>query len=195
MTNKNISATDLLNLRIKSVTTPTAHKAQLCQESSFTKRKQDRFISDLVKKKDLSYQDKAVIELMYLYGLRISEVLKVNVYDITNQGSVLIKGLKRSDNRIVYPVEFRSFWINAGSSVLPIGLIFSRFYYYRLFRKLGYSGKYGSNQKDSVTHYFRHELVLSLKKQGYDKRSISQFLSHRSLKSLDHYEKNKKEYN
>jgi hypothetical protein len=114
-------------------------------------------------------------------------VLRIKPSDVTFMGHIKIKSLKGSNDRIVLPLFFRSFWATAGSGLLPLSNYYSRFYFYRLFKKLGYYSKFGDNKVNSVTHFFRHQLILNLKQQNVPDDVISHFISHRNLKNLDYY--------
>ena len=185
MRKKNIF--DVNERRVKSVIKPSAQSPVLCKESSFQSLSLDPFMSDVVNTSMLSVSDKAVIELLYYFGLRISEVLNIKKSDITHLCHIMIHASKNSKDRIVQPFIFRQFWLNATPAILPLGDTYSRFYFYRLFRKLGYHYRFGDNKKFSVTHFFRHQLILSFKSAGFSDEVITQFISHKSFDSLTYY--------
>jgi len=139
---------------------------------------QDRGISEL---------DKAVIMLLLEHGLRISEVLRLELNDFIGSSKILVHSLKNSQNRII---------TNAyGHLVLKkhveqwgcIGFIFSRFYYYRLLSKIGCSFQFGSNSKHSVTHAGRHLVSLELSQGNVNLSDLQAFLGHKSIKSTERY--------
>jgi len=179
--------TDTTLNRIKSVASLTAHTPVLFQNNNFQFSEIDLFMSEIIRRNDLSVQEKAIIELLYYFGLRISEVLQIKKTDISPMCHILVKGSKGSNNRIVQPVVFRSFWLSATVGDLPLCNIYSRFYFYRLFKKIGFYSKFGTNEKFSVTHFFRHQLVLSFKSAGFPDETITQFIAHRSFRSLEYY--------
>ena len=185
----NLNITNSRMYRDNSGTSPSAHSLGLYAPYNQPAGTNDSFMFNLIKRKDVSIPEKAVIELLYLYGLRISEVLKILPTDVAPTGQIFIKTSKTGEPRIVVPVEYTNFWANTGRLSLPLSNIYSRFYFYRLFKKLGYYSKYGNNDKYSVTHYFRHELVRNLEANGFDRKAIAQFLAHRGLKSIGYYEK------
>jgi site-specific recombinase XerD len=130
----------------------------------------------------------AILELLYLYGLRISEVLSIKGSDIHQDGSIVIRGSKKSNNRIVYPVQTRTFWQLWSKSYLPLSSIYSRFHIYREFKKRGVSFVFGSNNLYSTTHALRHIRILSLIQSGTNREDISRFIGHKSIKSIEFYE-------
>jgi len=147
----------------------------------------DRFLSNLNTIPWLPLADKAIIELMYVYGLRISEVLDIHLYDVMTSGLIRIRSKKGSRMRYVMPVYFISFWQVRDRNILPISNFYNRFYMYRVFKKLGYYSKHPGNTNFSVTHYFRHRCVSEMVQAGYTAHSISEFLGHRSAKTIQYY--------
>lgn len=174
-------------LRPKPVPNPSAQAATLSQKKSNFLIKKSHFLTNLVTNNGLSQVDKAVIELLYFYGLRISEVLSIKASDVTFMGHIKLKTLKGSEPRFIQSILFPSFWVLSGKSILPLKDTYSRFYFYRLFKKLGYYHRYQGNQNFSVTHFFRHQLANDLKASGYSVSDVQAFLGHKSEKSTLHY--------
>ena len=178
--------------RIKSATKLSAQSRGLCSSLNPA-------IDDIFKeynkyniRNDLIDIEKAVIELLMLNGLRISEVLNIKPTDVLSNGFISIKGLKNSKDRLVRPVFYGSKWRNNFTGLLPLKIYYSRYYFYRLFKKIGIYAKYGNNVYNSLTHYFRHEIVISMRNSGVDDRAISDFLGHKSMDSLKYYTNEKK---
>lgn len=175
--------------RINPAITLPAQTPALC-----TRRKEPiiigiPFLDNLNKNKTIGITEKAVIELQFLYGLRIQEVLKIKNSDISPYGQIFINTEKTGEPRVITPLLYANFWLQPVPGALPLIDIYSRFYFYRLYKKLGYYKKYGENERNSVTHYFRHELVQNLQAAGFDDKNISKFLAHRSQKTLQFYAK------
>lgn len=135
---------------------------------------------------------KAVISLQMEHGLRISEVLNIKKTDISHRGYILIKSLKGSKNRLVSPSFFRQFWFDSPPLTFPLSRLYSRFYFYRWYKKLGLYSTYGTNSTASVTHVFRHELGLHLKNKFNELEVSKSFLGHVSSKSTEAYEQERK---
>jgi integrase len=134
----------------------------------------------------------AVIELQLFYGLRISECLNITTSDISNTGHIRIRGAKGSNDRIVIPYKFASFWQNEAKAILPIGKVYSRFWFYRQYKNLGLYAIFGNSKVKSVTHLFRHLNILSLKESFNETDLTRKFIGHKSIKSTMHYERKKK---
>ena len=133
----------------------------------------------------------AVIELQLFYGLRISECLNVTTSDISNTGHIRIRGAKGSNDRIVIPYRFASFWQSEAKPILPIGNVYSRFWFYRQYKALGLYATFGNSKVKSVTHLFRHLSILSLKDNFNETNLTRQFIGHKSINSTLHYERKK----
>lgn len=134
----------------------------------------------------------AVIELQLFYGLRISECLNITTSDVSTTGHIRVRGSKGSNDRIVIPYRFASFWQNEAKAILPIGNIYSRFWFYRQYKNLGLYAIFGNSKVNSVTHLFRHLNILSLKDNFNETDLTRKFIGHKSIKSTMHYERKKK---
>jgi len=174
-------------LRIRSDSIPSAQSSILyCPDTDHLPVLDTMFI-DKVKGYALTMTDSAVLELLMFYGLRISEVLRIKKNDIKSTGHIIIKGLKGSNDRLVQPKYYYEFWFKSGYGSLPLGGIYSRFYYYRLFKRMGIGQKFNMNSNTSVTHYFRHNLIIELKRQGVPEHMLSSYIGHVSKKTLKYY--------
>lgn len=143
----------------------------------------DRFLAEI---------DKVVIHLSLDYGLRISEILNLTFSDLLPGMKVLIRGLKHSNNRIISNVfywEYLKLFLKSNKS---IGSIYSRFYYYRLFRRLGISFEINGSSKKAVTHAGRHLNGLMLHSSGVQTEDIKTFIGHKNIKSTNFYIQNGK---
>jgi len=174
-------------LRIKSGVIPSAQSSILLYPDSDNVPLLDTMFIDMVKGYALTMTDSAVLELLMFYGLRISEVLRIKKNDIKSTGHIIIKGLKGSNDRLIQPKYYYDFWFKNGYGFLPLVDTYSRFYYYRLFKRLGIGQKFNMNSNTSVTHYFRHNLIIELKRQGVPEHMLSSYIGHVSKKTLKYY--------
>lgn len=147
----------------------------------------DLHVNKLLKDKRLAWTDRFVIEMQWLYGARISEILRLTDKDINPDGSVLCYGLKGSQARILHSRYFSDMLKNIRHSGRGFITGHSRYFYYRLYVKRGLYGLFGDNSKKSVTHCFRHYAALRLKENGVSKDVIQQFLGHKNIKSTGNY--------
>lgn len=131
----------------------------------------------------------AIVGLLYSYGLRISEVLNISGTDILSNGTIVIRGSKGSENRLISPVYYPEFFFSLRGSKLKIGDLYSRFFFYRQFKKFGIYAYFGNNKHASVTHSLRHLSVLNLKEMGLQSAEIGKLIGHKSSNSIAYYEK------
>ncbi len=176
-----------ISFRDNSVLKPSAQLTGLCVAGNLSALNKILIRVMASANTQVGIYEKAVIELQFLYGLRISEVLGIKWQDILFNGSINIKGLKGSESRLVYPVQYRDFWINFHNSKSTIGSSYNRFYFYRIFKKFGIYSIMVGNSKASVTHYLRYMFVQQLKNSGKTKEQIQQIIGHKSIKSTLHY--------
>jgi len=132
---------------------------------------------------------KAVIELLFLYGIRISEALAVSYTDISPAGVIYVKGQKGSNDRFVRPVSYAHFWAFVRDTKVSYTGIYSRFYIYRVLRKYGFASFYGDNVNMSVSHMFRHEFARDLMGRFGDIEKVQKGLGQKSKKSAEFYVK------
>ena len=176
---------------IKSVPTPSAQTTTPCAQGSPDALQGFDVAEFLTKASGLSVTEKAVIELMAIGGLRISEVLNICPADISRSGNIRIRSLKGSAFRVIQPFIFKEFWLSGGNGLLPLSSVFSRYYFYRLFRKYGLYATFGNNQHRSVTHYFRHLKGLDIQESFEDWNLTASVLGHKNINSTQYYGKKK----
>lgn len=183
----NILIFDKSHSSIKSVPKMSAQYTKLLQPDNDRSTTINEQVNRLLDKKDLSKYDRVVIELQWLYGLRISSIINLDTSDISNIGALRIKQGKGSEDLIIYSQRFTDFLLFLKK--IEVGKIFvsSRFYYYRLYKKLGLYQRFGKNVNMSVTHIFRHNVALDMKTSNIDKKDVKRFLGHKNVKSTEKY--------
>lgn len=135
----------------------------------------------------LSALDKAVIDVCYLNGCRISELLNIKVSDITNSGNIRIKGLKNSNSRLLLTSSSRVFFLSCKSNFINPFSGCNRFYYYRLFKRLGIILQPLNSEKYAVCHSFRHNLLINNNVDKTNDIVLRSFIGQKSTKSFNHY--------
>ena len=185
-------STDRAKSRINSVTTSPAQSRTLLHPDNANLLPMIERANELLLSNTLPKVLVAVIELQLYYGLRISECLNITTADISNTGHIRIRGAKGSNDRIVIPYRFASFWQNEAKAILPIGNVYSRFWFYRQYKNLGLYAIFGNSKVNSVTHLFRHLNILSLKESFNETDLTKKFIGHKSINSTLHYERKKK---
>jgi len=180
---------DISQHRSKSVNTPNAQSPELCnlRDSSLPQLLSSQSVGSGAFA--LSNYEKAIIELMYCSGCRISEVLRIKSSDISPSGFVKITASKGSANRFVHISYSIEFLLSLKTTNSYIFANYNRYYIYRLFKKLGFTQKFGDNVNFSVTHYFRKSAALEALSINNDLQDITSLLGHKSAKSAHYYNK------
>lgn len=177
----------------KSVLSPPAQSITLYHKGNNNEAIINRVLQVIGKNSKEPDLHKAVIELMFSAGLRISEVLNIDGSAIKRNGNILIKGSKGSQNRYISPGLYREFWISRRKSVEKIGDVYSRFYWYRLFKKLGISMNINSDTRTAVTHALRYLYIQEGSENNEDITTIQQSVGHKTKAMTERYrDKNKK---
>ena len=184
--------TDRGRQRVNAALSPSAHSTTLLQGETQEILQIIERAKEVLQNKNLPTVLLAVIELQLYYGLRISEVLNINAADISSMGHIKIKGAKGSNDRIVIPFIFTSFWQNEAKPILPLVNTYSRFWFYRQYKNIGFYALFGTSKVYSVTHLFRHLNILSLKENFHETELTQKFIGHKSINSTKHYENKKK---
>ncbi|MBA7564635.1 Tyrosine recombinase XerD [subsurface metagenome] len=140
-------------------------------------------------KKNTSEPDyvKAIIELLFLYGLRISEAIAITHIDISAAGVIRVKGQKGSNDRFVRPISYSHLWAFIRDCQVSYQGVYSRQYFYRLLKKYGFFSYYGGNVNMSVTHMFRHEFARDLMSCFREIETVQKGLGQKSKKSTEYY--------
>lgn len=155
---------------------------------------------DIKLKDDFDYRNKAMLELMYSSGLRVSELinLKMNDIDLDNE-CVRIYG-KGSKERIVPLNEFAVYALNeyilnhrgelfkhGENDYLFLnnhGKNMTRQGFFKILKKIAFEKNIKTNFSP---HTLRHSFATHLLKHGADLRSIQEFLGHSDISSTQIY--------
>lgn len=147
------------------------------------------------------YRDRAMLELLYATGIRVSELIELNVDDLNLPGGV-VKCFSKGRERIIplYPTAIRA--LNEYLHMVRPQLVdsededalfvnmsgerMSRQGFWKLIKH--YQEKAGI-QKDITPHTLRHSFAAHLLENGADLRSIQAMLGHADISSTQIYAK------
>lgn len=155
---------------------------------------------DINLKTDFDYRNKAMLELMYGSGLRVSELINLNVNDIdVNNCTVRIFG-KGSKERIIPLNEYTTEAINnyilyhrtalfkhGENNYLFLnnhGNKMTRQGFFKILKKLA---KEKNIKTEFSPHTLRHSFATHLLKYGADLRSIQELLGHSDISTTQIY--------
>ncbi|MFT7617800.1 MAG: integrase/recombinase XerD [Planctomycetota bacterium] len=162
----------------------------------------DRLLDHCQGEKSLQRRDLAIVEILYATGIRVSEMVGLDVADFQRGNKVeslkvlgkgrkerfvpvhgkaieaLEKYLSRSRPQLVKPLSPSNLFLGARGHAL------SRIAIYKRLRQLGQ----GAGIRQSVTpHLLRHTFATHLVHQGADLRSVQEMLGHANLDTTTIY--------
>ena len=162
--------------------------------------KEIELLLDIDLKDNYSYRNKAMLEIMYASGLRVSELINLKIYDIDINNALLRTIGKGSKERIIplgnmainalniYINEYRSsllkkevndylFLNNHGNKMTRQG-------FFKIIKNIA---KEQGIKKEISPHILRHSFASHLLKHGADLRSIQEMLGHESITTTQIY--------
>lgn len=176
-------------LRVQDVSSAPAQSTTVCNVCDMSLISE--YSSDVSFMNICGYSVK--IGIIYLiqkrFALRISETLSITYKNITSKGSVVVKGLKGSNDKLVYLPELCNWFIECRVNKVDPFYGLSRFAVYRIYKKfnVNYEENYGN--KIAVTHGFRYKKVREIKEIENDLSLSSIVLGHKNINSTHYYDK------
>ena len=147
-----------------------------------------------------SVRNKAMLEMMYATGMRVSELINVKVFDIDFESDLVRIIGKGSKERVVplgdyaiyyikkyYQEERSKFLIKGESDYLFLnnhGNPMTRQGFFKIIKNLAYEQDIN---KDFSPHTLRHSFATHLLKHGADLRSIQEMLGHSDISTTQIY--------
>ena len=152
------------------------------------------------KNTDLGLRNKALLELIYGSGLRVSELLDIEIEDIhLNQGYVIVHG-KGSKDRMVpisdmASIALKHYMINARENLIKQkkeshlflnqnGERLSRQGFFKVLKKLASDA---GIESDCSPHTLRHSFATHLLENGMDLRTLQTLLGHEDISTTQIY--------
>ena len=147
-----------------------------------------------------SYRNKALLELMYATGLRVSELINIKMNDIDMLNAILRTRGKGNKDRIIplgeyalvavtiYINQFRGDFLNGTTSeYLFLNNRGDKLTRQGIFKILKQVAKETGVEKDFSPHTLRHSFASHLLDAGADLRSIQELLGHEDISSTQIY--------
>lgn len=132
------------------------------------------------------------VKLLVAHGLRVSDLLNVKHSDITSRGAIIVYQGKGSNKLIIQAGTCIDYILKCRESKLDPFTGYSRFFFYRLFKKYDIYQKSNGQKNYSVTHAPRKQLAQVMQKEGFTDEEIKTALGHKSIRSTLYYTDNSK---
>lgn len=145
------------------------------------------------------YRDRAMLELLYATGIRVSELIALDVDDLNLPGGVL-KCDSKGKERIIplYPAAIRALseYVHTirpqlvesmDETALFVNMSGERMSRQGFWKLIKYYQEKAGIQKDITPHTLRHSFAAHLLENGADLRSIQEMLGHADISSTQIY--------
>ena len=161
-----------------------------------------RFLESIPSSTELQLRDRAMIELLYSCGIRVSEIINLRLSDI-DLDEELIRFIGKGNKERIVPVsntakKYLIKYLNAARYKIEgerksdyvflnkNGVKMSRQGFWKILKR--YSEKSGFD-KNLYPHIFRHSFATHLLEEGADLRIVQELLGHSSISTTEIYTK------
>jgi len=151
--------------------------------------------------KPSAQRDRAIIEVMYSCGLRVSELIGLKINDIDYLEQLVLVTGKGNKQRLIpigsEALKHTQLYLNhirnqqaeskSGAGILFLnnrGGALSRVYVFKLIKRLAAEA---GIRKNVSPHTLRHSFATSLVEAGADLRAVQQMLGHKSITTTEIY--------
>ena len=125
----------------------------------------------------------------YQTGCRITEALNICPGDLSVNGLVLVRGLKKSQDRVCYIAELLPLIHKSLSTGNKLFFSMNRFTAYRLLKSIGIQKLKKGRERESVTHIFRDQHAKNIRDLTNNESVLSQQLGHKNQRNSEYYGK------
>lgn len=145
------------------------------------------------------FRDKAMLEVMYATGIRVSELIDLNVEDVNlAQGTIKCNGSKKTRAIPLYPAalhaleaylrDFRDRLVSSASEkALFVNINGSRMSRQGFWKILKHYQTSAHIEKEITPHTLRHSFAVHLLENGADLGSLQQLMGHSDISSTQMY--------
>lgn len=179
----------LVQLPFDSPQSQSAQSATLCDISSRQIQLLNLVLYYIRSESELAFCFRLLLDFQLSGGLRISECLRPAQFNISRLGQVFVPGSKGSNDKLITPFYFQTWWLSHGPVVFNPFNHVSRFVIYRLYKKLGINLINSGSLHAKITHSLRHLNVKLMQEIGLSNENLSLFIGHKSHKSIEWYAK------
>ena len=164
-----------------------------------TGREVELLLSQPVTTDSKGLRDKAMLEVMYATGIRVTELIDLNVEDVNlGMGVVRCNGAKKSRVIPLYPAALKALarYLNDARPLMAVsasedalfvnvsGVRMSRQGFWKILKY--YQSKAGI-EKDITPHTLRHSFAVHLLENGADLSALQELMGHSDISSTQMY--------
>ena len=145
------------------------------------------------------YRDKAMLEVMYATGMRVSELINLNVDNVNlDQGVIKCAGAKKTRSIPLYPMALRALTIylndirgamvaDPEESALFVNVGGARMSRQGFWKILKHYQETARIEKEITPHMLRHSFAVHLLENGADVGSLQELMGHCDISSTQMY--------
>lgn len=145
------------------------------------------------------FRDKAMLEVMYATGIRVTELIELDVTDVNLElGIIKCSGPKKSRAIPLYPAALKSLSVylhdvrdtmiaTPGETALFVNVGGSRMSRQGFWKILKYYQSTAHIDKDITPHTLRHSFAVHLLENGADLGSVQELMGHSDISSTQIY--------
>ena len=145
------------------------------------------------------YRDKAMLEVMYATGIRVSELIELDVDDVNiEQGIIKCSGAKKSRAIPLYPAALRALTVylrdirdtmvlSPDESALFVNIRGVRMIRQGFWKILKHYQSTAHIDKEITPHTLRHSFAVHLLENGADLGSLQELMGHSDISSTQMY--------
>lgn len=144
-------------------------------------------------------RDKAMLEVMYATGIRVSELIDLNLEDVNLElGSLKCGNARKSRIIPLYPAALRALTVyiqdvrsamlaDSGEKALFVNVSGSRMSRQGFWKLLKFYQSKAGIEKDITPHTLRHSFAVHLLENGADLGSLQELMGHSDISSTQMY--------
>ena len=145
------------------------------------------------------FRDKAMLEVMYATGIRVSELIELNVEDVSlDLGSIKCNGMKKTRAIPLYPAALKALVVylsdvreslvsDPSERALFVNVNGARMSRQGFWKILKYYQAKANIEKDITPHTLRHSFAVHLLENGADLGSVQELMGHSDISSTQLY--------
>lgn len=145
------------------------------------------------------YRDKAMLEVMYATGIRVSELIALNIEDVNlTQGVIKCDSAKKSRSIPLYPAALKALKVymrdirvsmlaDPAETALFVNVNGSRMSRQGFWKILKHYQETANIEKEITPHTLRHSFAVHLLENGADLGSLQELMGHCDISSTQMY--------